>query len=120
MLLAMLSCDFCTVTRDEAWIFQEAAVAIISPSPLAPGHILVAPRRHVARFYGLDVQEQHLLWEIVGAAQKHLAEALGASGFSIGFADFESEGQGHTHVHVVPRKSADSVKLPQGIEWVAD
>jgi hypothetical protein len=40
--------------------------------------------------------------------------------FSLGFADFWDNGEGHAQIHVVPRKESDQLMLPNGIRWVLE
>jgi diadenosine tetraphosphate (Ap4A) HIT family hydrolase len=91
----------------------EDAVAVPPHNVLTSCHVVVAPRRHVASFYELDVGEQSALWFMVGEIRKRIAASLKVDSFHIGFADGE-----HTHVHVVPLCSGDAVRLPDTIEWV--
>jgi diadenosine tetraphosphate (Ap4A) HIT family hydrolase len=113
------TCPLCTVAPGDCWGFNEYAVALPNRSPIAPGHALVAPRRHVALFYELDVQEQRAVWDMVSAVKKAVAEDQHVSDFHLGFADF-NRGDGHAHVHVIPRGLKDDAQLPHGIEWVKD
>jgi diadenosine tetraphosphate (Ap4A) HIT family hydrolase len=92
-------------------------IAVPPPAPVAPGHCIVAPRRHVAQFYELDVQEQHAVWGLVRDMRRHLAAGLKVSRFHIGFADFPFEDQGHAHVHVIPCGHGERVDLPRDVEW---
>jgi diadenosine tetraphosphate (Ap4A) HIT family hydrolase len=78
---------------------------------------VVAPRRHVTRFYDLDVEEQHGLWDLVSEVRRHVIAALHVESVATGFEDGE-EDQGHTRIHLVPRRLG--VALPSGIEWVTD
>jgi diadenosine tetraphosphate (Ap4A) HIT family hydrolase len=96
------------------------AMAIPHPEPLTPGHTLVVSRRHVNRFFELDVEEQQIMWQIVGAVQKAIPKTESVEGFSIGFADFPEGGDEHAHIHVLPRRTGDQFKLPDGIDWVVD
>ena len=109
-------CVFCTASADEAWILTDFVVAVPHTHPLAPCHIVVAPRRHVASFYELDVQEQQLLWAIVLELRRRISSALRTDGFGVGFAD--GEGSWHTHIHVVPRVPGEHLALPRDVEWV--
>ena len=95
----------------------EVERAVLAAQPLTPGHVVVAPRRHVACFYDLDVEEQHGLWDLVSEVRRHVTAAQHVESVAIGFEDGE-EDQGHTRVHVVPRRPG--VALPHGIEWVAE
>ena len=112
------TCVFCSVTPEEAWVITEDAVAVPHSDPLANCHIVVAPRRHVLTFYDLDVQEQQVVWALVGEIQKRIVSALKVEGFHIGFADGTDAHPIHAHIHVVPRSPGDSVRLPSGIDWV--
>ena len=96
---------------------MEDAIAMPHPDPLAACHVVVAPRRHVAAFYDLDVQEQRAVWHLVGEIQKRITAAIKVEGFAVRFADGDAENGAHAHVHVVPRSRGDSLRLPAGIEW---
>jgi diadenosine tetraphosphate (Ap4A) HIT family hydrolase len=111
-------CPYCNIAPEDAWIAGENADVILSREPIGAGHVIVAPKRHVSRFYGLDVQEQHSVWELVGLAQKHLSDTLDLNRFSIGFAEFPEDSGEHTHIHVVPRTDGDGISLPPEIQWV--
>ncbi len=78
---------------------------------------MVAPSRHVAGFYDLDVEEQRGLWNLVSEVRRHVMATLLVKSTSIGFEDGE-ENQGHTHIHVVPHRAG--LQLPGGIEWVTE
>lgn len=113
-------CRYCSITPEDAWILTEDAVALPHPSPLTACHIVLAPRRHVAQFYDLDVQEQQMLWHMVGEIRKRIASTLEVEGFDIGFEDgsLYDENPAHACIHVVPRRPGARVNLPAGIEWV--
>jgi diadenosine tetraphosphate (Ap4A) HIT family hydrolase len=111
-------CTYCAITPEEAWIATADAIAIPHPQPLATCHMVVAPRRHVASLYSLDVGEQRELWALVTEIRTRLARSMILDGFYLGFADFP-EGEGsHAFVHVVPRVPGEEVVLHAGIEWV--
>jgi diadenosine tetraphosphate (Ap4A) HIT family hydrolase len=112
------NCTYCSVSPEEAWIITDDAVAVPHPDPLANCHMVVAPRRHVLTFYDLDVQEQQVVWALVGEIQKRIVSALKVDGFHIGFADGTAEDPLHAHIHVIPRSPGDALQLPRGIEWV--
>lgn len=81
---------------------------------------MIAPRRHVAAFYDLDVQEQRMIWDMIGEIRKRVASTLKVDGFDIGFADASPNDKDpvHAHIHIVPRTPGARVDLPSGIEWV--
>ena len=75
---------------------------------------MVVPRRHVQRFYDLDVEEQRRVWDMVTEVQRRVITALEVDAVDIGFAD-SRDSEGHLAVHVVPRSGAT---VPAGIEWI--
>ena len=81
---------------------------------------MVAPRRHVAAFYDLDVQEQRIIWDLLAQLRERITESLKIEGFDVGFADYPTgdEGSGHAFVHLIPRIPGESVQRPRGVEWV--
>jgi len=80
---------------------------------------MVAPRRHVAAFYDLDVAEQQQIWGVLSDLRKRIAASLTVEGFDVGFADGEAgDAAAHTYVHVIPRIPGEHVELPAGVEWV--
>jgi len=81
--------------------------------------MVVAPRRHVAAFYDLDVGEQRQIWDVVGALRQRIAGQLPLTGFMVGFQDAaDGDSQGHAVVHLVPRLADAGTTLPAGIDWV--
>ena len=90
------------------------------PSSFAPGHVTIAPRRHVPCFYDLDVQEQRAVWNLVGSIKGEIERSLRITNFRVGFADAEPGTQGHAMVHVVPVAPGVILDLPHGIEWISE
>jgi len=114
-----LACPFCSIKSEDALVATEHVVAIQSPTPLVTFHTVVAPRRHAAAFYDLDVQEQRMIWNAIGALRTRIAESIQVEGFDVGFADGAPEDpEAHGCVHLVPRIPGRRVKLPGGMEWV--
>src|SRR6202035_1873105 len=103
------------MSREDAWIITDFVVAIPHADPLAPCHSVIAPRRHVAAFYDLDVQEQRMVWDMIGEIRRRVTSSLKVEGFDIGFADApENENTVHAHIHIVPRTPGVRVELPAG------
>ena len=95
-------------------------MALPHPEPVTACHMVVIPRRHVAAFYDLDVQEQRVVWELVTEIRKRISTGLIVKGFEVGFVDGPRNGENHAHVQVIPRTDGDGVVLPDGVEWVRD
>ena len=112
-----MTCLFCSTSPADACATSEYGMAVPAVQPLTPGHVVVAPRRHVAGLYDLDVEEQRGLWDLVAEVRKQVMMAQRVESVAIGFEDCE-EDQGHTQVHVAPRRPG--LALPDGIQWVAE
>jgi diadenosine tetraphosphate (Ap4A) HIT family hydrolase len=114
------NCKICAITQEDSWVFTELVLAVPHASPLGSCHVIVAPRRHVAAFYDLDVQEQRMIWDALAQLRQRITAALVVEGFDVGFADAPNgdDGSGHAIVHLIPRIPGESVERPSGVEWV--
>ncbi len=88
---------------------------ILNAFPYTPGHLMVAPYRHIANLQELtdDEGKEHL--DIVKKAVKLLTEALKPAGFNIGLNIGKIAGAGieyHIHTHIVPRWQGDVNFMP--------
>jgi diadenosine tetraphosphate (Ap4A) HIT family hydrolase len=88
--------------------------------PVAAGHTLVVPRKHVSTIYQLDIAEQSAIWKLVSDVRERLLTGLRPDGFNIGFNDGLAAGQTveHAHVHIIPRRDGDVADPRGGIRWV--
>jgi diadenosine tetraphosphate (Ap4A) HIT family hydrolase len=102
------SCPFCSIEPACIWTENDAAIAFPDSYPVADGHTLVAPRKHVNTIYELNIPEQGAIWTLVGEVREHLLAELKPDGFNIGFNDGLAAGQTvlHAHVHVIPHRQA--------------
>ncbi|HTS64845.1 MAG TPA: HIT domain-containing protein [Candidatus Acidoferrales bacterium] len=113
-----MDCPYCSATPEDAWIFNEHAIAIPPDEHAGSCHAVVAPRRHVPVFYDLDVEEQRAIWDVLRELQQRIRQSLVVQGFDAGFVD-SADGTGHTHVHLIPRVPGHPVERPLAAEWVA-
>lgn len=84
--------------------------------PVAEGHVLVVPNRHVARVEELTREERSALLEAAVAwTTTHPAE-----GWTLGINDGVVAGQtiDHVHLHLIPRRTGDVPDPRGGIRWV--
>jgi len=117
----MTDCPFCQrIASGDVTEANAHAVAFADGFPVAAGHTLVAPRRHVASVFDLASEEYAAVWALVAAVRARLAASTGADGFTIGVNDGEAAGQtvGHAHVHVIPRRAGDVGDPRGGVRWV--
>lgn len=86
-------------------------VAILNRYPYNNGHVLVAPRRHVANLWDLPDEELRELFSVVSLGSRVLAQEYRTEGMNVGMNLGKAAGAGiadHIHVHLVPRWSGDT------------
>ena len=118
--MVLSTCPYCSVAPEDAWVCTEFVVALPHHSPLASCHLIVAARRHVAAFYDLDVQEQHMVWDAISQLCRRIAASVHVDGFDAGFVDAPSniDLDFHSYLHLVPRIPGHHAELPRDAEWV--
>jgi ATP adenylyltransferase len=114
-------CIFCAaaegVEERARWIVQrgERCFTILNTFPYAPGHLMVAPVRHVGELEGLDDEETVELLALARRGVAALRSAMSPHGFNVGLNLGEVAGAGiadHLHLHVVPRWQGDNNFMP--------
>jgi diadenosine tetraphosphate (Ap4A) HIT family hydrolase len=113
-------CPFCHLENSRIVLQNDAAVALLDAFPVAEGHMLVVPRRHVASLFDVPDEEQAAIWRLVAEVRQKLAAELNPDGFTIGVNDGPAAGQTvlHAHVHVIPRRAGDVTDPRGGVRWV--
>jgi ATP adenylyltransferase len=84
---------------------------IMNSYPYNPGHLLVAPYRHIGSLEELTTEERNEHFEMVCRAIGVLREAFSPGGFNIGANMGKEAGAGiadHFHSHIVPRWHGDT------------
>ncbi len=114
-------CLFCQKVKENRDVSNyiiyrgERNFVILNLYPYNPGHLMVAPFRHVASLEGLTKEELSEHFEVVIKSTKAIAEALNPSGFNIGINMGKVAGAGvvdHIHTHIVPRWTGDTNFMP--------
>jgi ATP adenylyltransferase len=93
----------------------ELSLAIMNRYPYNNGHLLVAPRRHLASLDQLDRDSAIDLTLLTQRALRALRGALRPDGFNLGINQGKVAGAGvadHVHQHVVPRWDGDTNFMP--------
>lgn len=83
--------------------------------PYNPGHLMVAPYRHIASLEELADDELHEHFTLVCRSIKVLKEVLSPAGFNLGVNMGKAAGAGiedHIHTHIVPRWQGDTNFMP--------
>ena len=97
--------------REHLLLFRDRLVVVLlNRFPYANGHLLVAPRRHVADITELQHEEHRALMELLSYSCSVLRRRIKAEGINIGLNLGACAGAGiadHLHFHVVPRWSGD-------------
>ena len=91
------------------------SLAIMNLYPYNNGHLLVAPRIHLARLELLDPESAADLIRLTQRAMRALGAALSPDGFNLGINQGKVAGAGvadHVHQHVVPRWDGDTNFMP--------
>lgn len=88
---------------------------ILNTYPYNPGHLMVAPYRHIANPEDLTPQEIEEHFQLVFRMIKALKSAFNPQGFNIGMNLGKGSGAGivdHLHTHIVPRWEGDTNFMP--------
>jgi ATP adenylyltransferase len=110
------ACVFCVAQQSAeagALIVHEGRTAfvILNLFPYNSGHLMVVPRRHVARLADLTRDELIEMAEQTRAAELALTEAYQPQGINVGMNLGRPAGAGiadHLHTHLVPRWTGDT------------
>jgi diadenosine tetraphosphate (Ap4A) HIT family hydrolase len=113
-------CPFCHLEKSRIHLESEFSVAFFDAFPVAAGHMLVVPRRHVISFFDLPEAEQTAVWKLVAKVRSKLMAELKPNGFNIGLNDGLAAGQTvmHAHIHVIPRRKGDVADPRGGVRWI--
>lgn len=84
---------------------------ILNAYPYTPGHLMVAPYRHIANITEANAREAKELFELIQLCVKLLTQTIKPDGFNIGMNIGRVAGaglEGHIHMHIVPRWNGDN------------
>lgn len=111
----MNACPFCDFDRTRLVSESESAIVLRDGFPVADGHTLVIPRRHVQSIFQLSSADQAALWVLVASIREKLLRDVSADAINIGVNDGWAAGQTveHAHIHLIPRRQGD-VEDPRG------
>jgi len=84
---------------------------IMNIYPYNPGHLMIAPYRHIANLEELSDEELYEQCRLVSRSLKVLRQVFNPGGFNIGINMGRAAGAGieeHVHTHIVPRWHGDT------------
>jgi len=88
---------------------------IMNAYPYNPGHLMIAPYRHIAQLEELTDKERKEHFEMVSRGIGLLKRVFNPAGFNVGMNIGRVAGVGiadHIHTHIVPRWQGDTNFMP--------
>ena len=87
---------------------------------MAPGHVLIIPRRHVGSFFETTAAERASLLQLLDRAKALIDAEFRPDACNIGINDGRAAGQTvpHLHIHLIPRYAGDNPDPRGGVRWV--
>ena len=88
---------------------------IMNSYPYNPGHLMIAPYRHIASLEELTDEELHDHFDIVRLSITVVRQVFSPGGFNLGMNIGKVAGAGiedHVHTHIVPRWQGDTNCMP--------
>jgi diadenosine tetraphosphate (Ap4A) HIT family hydrolase len=116
--MAAKDCELC---RPENPLLESSLAYVrYDNNSLSRGHVLVIPRRHVASYFAMTVEEKSEIQSLLDQAQSKIAADHAPDGYNIGVKVGQAAGQNrmHVHVHLIPRYRGDVVDPSGGIRCV--
>jgi diadenosine tetraphosphate (Ap4A) HIT family hydrolase len=109
----MSDCELCTPAQ--TLLHDGLAYVAYEKNSLSAGHVIVAPKRHVADFFDMTQAEQAAVLGLLRQAKTLIHGQHAPDGYNIGVNIGKAAGQArmHVHVHLIPRYSGD-VPDPRG------
>jgi diadenosine tetraphosphate (Ap4A) HIT family hydrolase len=104
----------------EVVVENDAAYARLDSNSLAPGHVIVVPRRHVADFFDMTAAEQAAVLALLNEARRIVQAKHKPDGYNVGVNIGRAAGQNrmHVHVHLIPRYAGDVADPAGGVRCV--
>ncbi len=113
-----MNCAICSQLADPkltSLMSDETCVALLSPTPQAPGHIMVVPRAHVADIFACDEATWLAMSSMARSVAQLVAKELSVTSVNImhGSGPLADEHSPHVTLHVVPRTKKSEVLAHQ-------
>lgn len=110
-------CVFCRIVAGEIpsakLLETDDALAILDVAPLAPGHVLLIPKRHVAKLDDMNASQAGSVLRHLPALGRAVREATGCAGYNV----LQNNGRlahqavMHVHFHIIPRDEGDAFRF---------
>lgn len=114
------ACIFCSKPKEgddrKSHIFARGkyGFGMLNAFPYNPGHIMIAPYRHIAEIEEMGGDEWLEMLQLLKGSVAALEYLMKPQGFNIGFNIGAASGGGfaHLHLHAVPRWKGDTNFMP--------
>ena len=118
MSAAASTCPFCSL--EGALLRNQLAYARYDRFPVAAGHLLIIPLRHVADFFSTTIDERNAIVALIDPARMLIEREHRPDGYNLGVNVGEAAGQTifHVHLHVIPRYTGDVLNPRGGVRGV--
>jgi|TARA_Y100000310_G_C20589008_1_gene766961 histidine triad (HIT) family protein len=114
----MNDCILCSIIAGESPVSSihedDVALALLTISPINPGHVMVIPKKHFTYLDDMDEDTGMHLMKIALRVQKAIRNSgVHCEGINLFLADGEAAFQDvfHVHLHIFPRFKGDSFKI---------
>lgn len=103
-------CELPEIKERKEVVSNELSWAFPTNIPIVPGHMLIIPKRCVARFGNMTQEEIEAIFDLRNKLEEALKELFNAEGFNYAWNEGKSTGQAvpHFHLHMLPRKAGDA------------
>lgn len=111
-------CELCTPA--EVVLENSLAYVRYDSNSVSRGHVLAVPKRHVASFFDMTIEEQSAVLDLLNQAQRLVKIEHSPDGYNIGVNVGKAAGQSrmHVHVHLIPRYVGDVADPTGGVRCV--
>lgn len=122
----MEDCIFCRIIRGEIPSYKvyedDSVMAFLDIRPISEGHTLVIPKKHFIDLFEID---EETFGKVSSAAKKianKMKDVLGVDGVNLCHASGAAAEQSvfHFHMHVIPRRKDDGMRLTSAPTEQAD
>lgn len=110
MPMKCVYCELPEIKERGEVVSNKLAWAFPTNIPIVPGHMLIIPKRCVAKFGDMTKEEITAIFDLRNKLEKALTELFDAEGFNYAWNEGKVAGQAvpHFHLHMLPRKTGDA------------
>ncbi|HZD44359.1 MAG TPA: HIT family protein [Methanomicrobiales archaeon] len=113
-------CPFCNPPEEAIVLRNDLCYALWDKYPVAKGHMLIVPFRHVPLYFDTTYGEKVAILDLAEKARDLTEREFSPDGYNFGVNIGEYAGQSvmHVHFHFIPRYRGDVPDVEGGIRKV--